>query len=123
LCFDRSRLVELWQIKGEGVRGAGFEQSIDFVVIRSGHKKDVKRTRQYSDTRKCRKEFQKYIMGFSEKHRVIFSKRLVNTKVIWGGPKPDVLIFSSFCRLFGQKIVPQHSGYARFELQADNIPH
>ncbi len=39
----------------------------------------------YSDTRKCRKEFLKYKMGFSEKHRVIFSKRLVNTKVILGG--------------------------------------
>ena len=97
--------MELWQIKGEGVCGAGFKQSIGFVVIRSGHIKDVKRTRKYSDTRKCRKEFLKYIMGFSEKHRVIFSKRLVNTKVISGGPKPDdVLIFSSFFRLFGQKI-------------------
>ena len=60
------------------------EQSIGFVVIRSGHKKDVKRTRKCSDTRKCRKEFLKYIMGFSEKHRVISSKRLFNTKVILG---------------------------------------
>ena len=60
-------------------------QNIGFVAIRSGHKKDVKRTRKYSDIRKCRKEFLKYIMGFSEKHKVIFSKRLVNTKLIFGG--------------------------------------
>ena len=41
LRFDRSRLVELWQIKEE-VCGAGFEQSIGFVAIRSGQKRSKK---------------------------------------------------------------------------------
>jgi hypothetical protein len=63
LRFDRSRLVELWQIKDKRGLRSRVRQSIVFVAIRSGQKKDPKRTRKYSEIRKCRKEFLKNIMG------------------------------------------------------------
>jgi hypothetical protein len=46
LRFDRSRLVELWQIKDKRGLRSRVQQSIVFVVIRSGQKKDPERTRK-----------------------------------------------------------------------------
>ena len=49
-----------------------------------------KELERYSDIRKYRKEFLK--------NTIRILKRLLNTKVIWGAPKPkNILTFSSFC--------------------------
>jgi hypothetical protein len=102
LRFDRSRLVELWQIKDKRGLRSRVRQSIVFVATRSGQKKDPKRIKKEPESIRHQKVpervSERYNGDFSEKHRGIFSKRLVSTKVILGGPKPDnVLIFSSFC--------------------------
>jgi hypothetical protein len=104
LRFDRSRLVELWQIKDKRGLQSRVRQSIVLVVIRSGQKRSKKNQKDILKQKvpervseKYNRDFLKIIERFSQKDSSI-------QKSFWGGPKLDVLIFSSFCHLFGQKI-------------------
>ena len=56
LHFDRSHLVELWQIKEE-VCGAGFEQTIGFVAIWSGQKRSKKNKKGFLTSESAGKSF------------------------------------------------------------------